>query len=685
MSKNATDLCTLLVDEIYGELASRVFKELLCYGRLSFPGLLHHTRLTPRQLRHSLTVLIQQHLAYWTTSAEDNATLYEANQETSFALVRGGKYVRFTEYRHGDFAGGVISNLLLLGHARVGDLAQAYKLARPNTKSPQETVNGLSNSTSPAVLKTNQANSEANNHDPTIESLHLTLWDLLKTGLISAVNESHFRSDADNRIEAEKEMPHPKLRFKFKKEETLDWERSILQKLEDWKHGSKAERSEITSVQRGKKRLLETSESNHDLKRMRLELPLTKAVIGSSGYDFDPKISETGYLNEDLVLRVNHDKFAVVARNQCLVELAEKCIGTATSKVYAEVLRKLEAKMLQCKEETRSFEDPDEIDASSLPHISTYDLAALLKDSTDFAGAIGHAESDKVDLTVIDHPKKLRRKTSAEDGANEAAVIGDVSSDEDKDEDDYDSDKSDIVSDADSLPSSLSFTQSSKTTADPLAASKRGAFSTLRQHLLLLCEHHHHFLHHLPRTSSTPEKWAVDFSALSTTLLDVTLAQTISARFGPLATRLVNILSARGKLDEKTLTALGLINQKTMRSLLTAMHQSGYLQLQEIPRETNRQPSRTLYLWAWDADRARAKLLEECYATIARLVRRARVEREQVRETVEKASRTDVVGREDEFLGEGERRALEEWKAREERIWGEVGRLEEVVGIVRDI
>lgn len=385
------------------------------------------------------------------------------------------------------------------------------------------------------------------------------------------------------------------------------------------------------------------------------------------------------------MLRVNHDKFTVIARNQRLVELAEKCISTATSQVYAEVLRKLEVKMLQCKEETRPLEDPDEVDMKDFPQVSTHDLAALLQDSTDFAGAIGQADPDKVDLTVTDHPKKLRRKISADlDGANETTVVGDVSSGEDEDEDGYHSDKSDNVSDADSLPSSLSVTSTSKPTTTPLATSKRGAFVALRQHLLLLCEHPHHFLHHLPRTSSIPEKWAVDFSALSITLLDITLTQTISSRFGPLATRLVNILAARGKLDEKTLTALGLLNQKTMRSLLTAMHQSGYLQLQEIPRETNRQPSRTLYLWAWDADRARARLLEECYATIARLVRRARVEREQVRETVDKASRTDVVGREDEFLGEGERRALEEWRAREERIWGEVGRLDEVVGIVRD-
>lgn len=209
--------------------------------------------------------------------------------------MRSGKYVKWTEDRHGDFAGGVVSNLLLLGHARVGDLAQAYKLVLPNRKHATEATHGLPNSESLETQKTKQVNTETNNHGPTLESLHLTLWDLLKAGLIITVNESHFRSDADNKIEAEREIPHPKLKWKFKKDEELEWARNIQQRLEDWKHGSEMERNEITSLQRGKKRLLETSES-HALKRQRLNLPLTKTVIGTNGYDFDPKISETGFL-----------------------------------------------------------------------------------------------------------------------------------------------------------------------------------------------------------------------------------------------------------------------------------------------------------------------------------------------------------------------------------------------------
>lgn len=381
------------------------------------------------------------------------------------------------------------------------------------------------------------------------------------------------------------------------------------------------------------------------------------------------------------MLRINHDKFSVVARNHHFVELVEKCISTATSKVYAEVLRRLEPQLRKCREELTSAEDPDETDLSTLPQVSTQDLVALLKDGSELAAAIGIVDAAKIDLALTDHRKKERRKKSTDlDAANDITTVGHVSSDEN--EDDYDSANSDIRSEAESI-SSLSYSSPSKEINSP-PSSNRAAMAALRQHLLLLCEHPHQFLHRVSLNATVPEKWAVNFSALSSTLLDVALTQTISARFGPLATRLVNILSAKGKLDEKTLTTLGLLNQKAMRALLTAMHQAGYLQLQEIPRDNNRQPSRTLFLWYWDADRAGARLLEESYAAMSRHVRRARVERERVRETVEKATRTDVVGREDEFLGEGERHALGVWRAKEERLWGQVGRLDEVVAIVRE-
>ena len=49
---------------------------------------------------------------------------------------------------------------------------------------------------------------------------------------------------------------------KYKKEQEFDWERKIQQSLEDWKHGTKVERSKIVILPLGKKRSLEDPESN---------------------------------------------------------------------------------------------------------------------------------------------------------------------------------------------------------------------------------------------------------------------------------------------------------------------------------------------------------------------------------------------------------------------------------------
>ena len=69
---------------------------------------------------------------------------------------------------------------------------------------------------------------------------------------------------------------------------------------------------------------------------------------------------------------------------------------------------------------------------------------------------------------------------------------------------------------------------------------------------------------------------------------------------------------------------------------------------------------------------------------MARCLQRVKVEREAVQTVIEKAERTDVVGKEEEYLGVGERVALEEWREREERLLGEVGRLDDLVAVLRD-
>lgn len=398
-----------------------------------------------------------------------------------------------------------------------------------------------------------------------------------------------------------------------------------------------------------------------------------------------------------MIIRVNHEKFANLMRNRQLVALVEESIGSTTAKVYAELLRNAEPQLRKCKNEVDvDQDDDDEVDLTTLPKVSTDGLSHLLHDLPDLADAIGCADPQRVNLNLLDHPKKVKRRRKA-NGSNpeEALVEGAASSDESEDNtDDSRSDITEVDHDSDSTGGDADYSNRRKhktpdTTPDttPKMKDPESPLHILRQHLYLLTEHPHRFLIRIPGTLTAPEKWAIPYPTLAQTLLHNALLSITTSRFGPLAGRLFRILSSSPppKLDEKALVLLSLIPQKPMRTLLHSMHRAGHICLQELPKDGNsRRPGTTLFFWFFDADRMRRRVLEESYKAMGNLVRRARVEREAVKRVVEKSERTDVVGREKEFLGEEELAALEGWRGTEERIWGEVQRLDELVAVLRD-
>ena len=201
---------------------------------------------------------------------------------------------------------------------------------------------------------------------------------------------------------------------------------------------------------------------------------------------------------------------------------------------------------------------------------------------------------------------------------------------------------------------------------------------------MLLATHKYNFLHHLPATLLADERWSVDIHALADHLRKHTILQTITSRFTPLGARLVRMLQQRGKVDEKTLASLGLFNQKTMRALLAKMNREGFVEVQEIPKDTNRNASKIVFLWFFDEERCRKRILDDTYKAMCRVLQRIGVEREKVRGTVEKSERIDVEGNEDQFLGESEKKALAEWRAKQEKLLGELMRLDDLVAVLRD-
>ncbi|KAK5043582.1 hypothetical protein LTR84_011389 [Exophiala bonariae] len=149
--------------------------------------------------------------------------------------------------------------------------------------------------------------------------------------------------------------------------------------------------------------------------------------------------------------------------------------------------------------------------------------------------------------------------------------------------------------------------------------------------------------------------------------------------------RIVRMLSDKGKLDEKNLQELGLLNAKELRQSLASLHTAGLLELQEVPREPQRQPNRTIFLWFYDAERVRKLYLNKLYKTMSRLFQRLEVERCRLATTLTKIERTDVQGIEEDILSAAELKVLSQWRQREAWFMAEISRIDDSVSILRDL
>lgn len=203
----------------------------------------------------------------------------------------------------------------------------------------------------------------------------------------------------------------------------------------------------------------------------------------------------------------------------------------------------------------------------------------------------------------------------------------------------------------------------------------------VKTYLLILAQSPHRFVVQDPDSF----RWTVDFQELSVQLRKEEALRLARSRLNGVALRLVRVLLDKGKLDEKTLQEMSLLSAKDLRQSLAKLKKNGFLGLQEVPREPQRQPLRTIYLWFYDSDRVRKMVLEDLYKAMSRLLRRLKVEHDKVGPLLEKADRIDVRGNEKKFLAGGELRVLDEWRRKEEWLLGEVERLDDSVAILRDI
>ncbi|KAL4974375.1 DNA-directed RNA polymerase III subunit rpc3 [Aspergillus desertorum] len=622
-SQYAAELSMLLVEDHFGELFGRIFSTLHRYERLTLPRLLALTRLSENRLRAALVAMIQHHLVYFYTAVEEGGvTYYSANMQAAYYLTRSGKILEFVGDRLGNYAATVMSTIMYLGHAQVSHLDTL-----PELRSEARKTNGAHEGEGDLPEGENEPRGTNGEHDldrPAL--LHSTLKALAGHGYIVRVREAHFQSIADNVLNIERQIRSGDSvqSLKGKKLEEFVVERTA-DMLKEKLDGDLTRGLIVNGVPRGVKRSHANGISDDtDHKRARFDCD-----------DVEDDEEENEWLDDEvpmessLTVRVNYEKLDVALRNRRFLELAERNAPPESAQIYDYLLRRIEYQTSKCRDASEIPREGEEGEQYSV----AIPLSALARDIDpylDLAGSLGPTN------------------TSA-NGRLGKRTFDDTVIDDDDDDDQ--------------------------------GANGNRTFE-IDQHLSLLAQ---------PPLNLTSKRlnggiinWTVEFRHLARKLRHLELERIVEARYGDVALRVLRVLQAKGKLDEKRLQEISLLPFKDLRQVLASMQTGGFVDLQEVPRDAQRQPSRTIYLWYYDPDRIRDSMLQDTYKAMSRCLQRLKFERGRLKDFLEKTERSDVKGNEGLYLSEGELERLREWKAKESLLLGEVARLDDIVAVMRD-
>ena len=128
-----------------------------------------------------------------------------------------------------------------------------------------------------------------------IQEAHHALCDLLQAGMVCKVYKSHFRTDVDNRTEAERiTRPIEEYKASRKTEREALWEAAIQETLKEWKYGPATEVADIANLRKSSKRPLEILEPISPNKRLKTEIPLS--ANGRIDDHYGNSVVHAGYL-----------------------------------------------------------------------------------------------------------------------------------------------------------------------------------------------------------------------------------------------------------------------------------------------------------------------------------------------------------------------------------------------------
>ncbi|CAG7561482.1 unnamed protein product [Fusarium equiseti] len=632
VTKHAAELCALLVNDLHGELPSRILNALLTKGRSTIAQLIQYTSLTPKYLRNGLAVLIQQNLLYHHTDPNTNVTSYQANADACYNLARSGKILYIIENQYGIAERELAQTLMQLGHARIADLSQAFGSRAPK-------VNG-------------HTNGDHDSHDGLIESeghLNSVLVRLIRSEIVETVRPESFRNPQDAYREIEDDVTKPRPGEKVTKGKA-DAQREIIDRTRTWRDQPKT-----------LKRQLDMSGGPKPKRR--------KLINGASqnGHDYDaPK------LNPNVIVRINYERCLVELRNQRLAEFATEMLGEVTGEVYRTVLDLLTSDLPRCRP------DPllDEVAAGQQPTVTTIDIFEHLDEDVNVQAGIGKTPRDKIDSQSAE---RIRETVPDSDDDSDDSDAGPPGRKKTFDVDEEDDDE---WAEDDEEHGATNGQQENKVRFEDATNGNDSRISQMRRHLLLLAESKYPFIRHCGMYGRG--QWTVDFDRLVSKLRETELDAIIEQSHGRHGLRLTRILREKGKLDEKMLPAAALMKKGDVQGKMLAMQMAGIVDVQEVPKDSSRLANRTLFFWYFDKERAQTQILDDIYKAMLRCLQTLEVERHKERNILSFVERKDVQGKEEEVMTAEHYNKYNTHLEVQNKLLGQVMRLDELVSVLRD-
>ncbi|OAG14383.1 hypothetical protein CC77DRAFT_1025782 [Alternaria alternata] len=661
------ELCTFLVEDVYGELAARVYSILARHGRQSLASIARASYLNGRQIKYGLVILLQQHLIFHSGS-DAPLTYYEIDWQNSYAIVRFGKVVKLVEDRFGKKAANVMSNLLALGHTRIADLKEAY--FPPETESDDDSDNGTANGAGSKRKRTNgnhvngtvKTNGVANGMPSELDDAKpdLTNGHGKTNGVHKADKASKVDSVTHNGAPEEpgQEQDDSDITSVDELYELIQlliergWVRTVTETqylspgdMHDMLYQESIEQDNAGITPTGTKDKDVVNRGTLERKRaMRDEwLTVPKFAKGGQANGANKRMKmngANGYAtpssDDDLVIRVNPEKIAVAMRSEQLVHLVEQRLGSVTARVYQTMLRMLESKTPRCWEE---WPDPplpggESGDASIDPRflVTARDVATKLsRERGDLDIFEGIDPNAAVQITRKGHVNRTNVWTQPTD------------------------------------PAKLNMEERTK---------------VVDKHIQMLAEDPFHFVTWHSRAGFS--QWHIEFDEIARQMIQTEIENTISARKGSLGVKLVRALRKKGRLDERAMCNVMMMSAADVRGIVNDLTIQGFVQTQEIPKVDRREAKHSLHLVWYDRQRAREKLLHDTYKGMVRILQRIRYEREKIEFTLTKAERSDVVGNEEKWLSTRELDDLRKWKEVQEKLLLQLMREDDLVAALRD-